>query len=260
MPGTRKCSETGQRARQRPDTLELGVLSADIRQQQQKREQKQEQELELELEREQQEPDLDHWPAAVTQPTAATTRRSRCFNFASKSRRRRLLRCEEEQMQLAVEQEHEQDLEQQHVRLAQPETTNIGNSTLTIASPAATQIKPAMPSSATASSHLADSFYSLANADDGDEPKAAIDVEQQYKEQPLSKPRLSVLQRFASWRRSAPDSLPSRRHSRIQSGDLDSQPQLSASASARNLRRLSQMRRRRSSYYFSGKWERGFSQ
>ncbi|XP_043864362.1 phospholipid-transporting ATPase ID isoform X6 [Drosophila mojavensis] len=247
MPGTRKGSEAGQRTRQRPDTLELGVLSADIRQQQQQREQ----ERELEQEQEQQEPDIEHWSAAAAQPTAATTRRSRWFNFASKSRRRRLLRCEEEQMQLAVEPEHEHDLEQQQVRLAQPEITNIGNSTLTIASPAATHIKPAVPSSATASSHLADSFYSLANADAGDEPKAAIDVEQQYKEQPPSKPRLSVLQRFASWRRSAPDSLPSRRHSRLQSGDLGSQPQLSASASARNLRRLSQMRRRRSSYYFS---------
>ncbi|XP_017869349.1 PREDICTED: phospholipid-transporting ATPase ID isoform X4 [Drosophila arizonae] len=246
MPGTRKGSEAGQRTRQRPDTLELGVLSADIRQQQQQREQ----ERELELEQEQQEPDIDHWSAAAAQPTAATTRRSRWFNFASKSRRRRLLRCEEEQMQLAVEPEHEHDLEQQQVRLAQPEITNIGNSTLTIASPAATHIMPAVPSSATASSHLADSFYSLANADAGDEPKA-VDVEQQYKEQPPFKPRLSVLQRFASWRRSAPDSLPSRRHSRLQSGDLGSQPQLSASASARNLRRLSQMRRRRSSYYFS---------
>lgn len=255
MPGTRKGSEAGQRTRQRPDTLELGVLSADIRQQQQQREQ----ERELEQEQEQQEPDIEHWSAAAAQPTAATTRRSRWFNFASKSRRRRLLRCEEEQMQLAVEPEHEHDLEQQQVRLAQPEITNIGNSTLTIASPAATHIKPAVPSSATASSHLADSFYSLANADAGDEPKAAIDVEQQYKEQPPFKPRLSVLQRFASWRRSAPDSLPSRRHSRLQSGDLGSQPQLSASASARNLRRLSQMRRRRSSYYFSGKWERGCS-
>ncbi|XP_017962612.1 phospholipid-transporting ATPase ID isoform X1 [Drosophila navojoa] len=251
MPGTRKCSEKGQCARQRPDTLELGVLSADIRQQQQQREQEQEKERELELEREQQEPDVDHWSAAATQPMAATTRRSRWFNFASKSRRRRLLRCEEERMQLAVEPEQEHDLEQQQVRLAQPEITNIGNSTLTIASPAATHIKPEMPSSATTSSHLADSFYSLANVEAGDEPKAVIDVEQQYKEQPPFKPRLSMLQRFASWRRSAPDSLPSRRHSRHRSGDLDPQPQLSASASARNLRRLSQMRRRRSSYYFS---------
>lgn len=255
MPGARKCSETRQSVRQRPDTLELEVLSVDLRTQQQEQEHEHEQQQQQpEQERKQQEP--EHWPASVAQQTAATTRRSRWFNFASKSRRRRLLRCEEEQMQLAVEQE--QEVEQQQVRLAQPETMNIGNSTLTIASPAAIHTKPALTSTTTASSHLTDSFYSLANADAGDPPKAAIDVEQQYKEQPPSKPRLSMLQRFSSWRRSAPESLPSRRHSRLQSGELDSQPPLSASASvsARNLRRLSQLRRRRSSYYFSGKWGR----
>ncbi|EDW65689.2 phospholipid-transporting ATPase ID isoform X4 [Drosophila virilis] len=240
MPGARKCSETGKGMRQRPDTLELDVLSGD------------QDGAKYDIRDEEQ--------GQVQEQTAAVTRRTRWFHFASKSRRRRRQRCEEEQMQLALEQEQEEQLQQQQsqqqlqVRLAQPETMNIGNSMLTMTSPLTANLKPTVTTTTTTtSSDLAESFYSLANADITEPPITAVDVELQYKEQPLAKPRLSMLQRFASWRRSAPDSLPSRRcsHSPV-SDELDSQqPQLLASASARNLRRLSQLRRRRSSYYFS---------
>ncbi|XP_030564807.1 phospholipid-transporting ATPase ID isoform X2 [Drosophila novamexicana] len=239
MPGARKCSETGKSMRQRPDTLELDVLSGDQDSATYDR--------------------RDEEQGQVQEQTAAVTRRTRWFHFASKSRRRRRQRCEEEQMQLALEQEQEEQLQQQQqqlqVRLAQPETMNIGNSTLTMASPLTANLKPTVTTTTTTtSSDLAESFYSLANADITEPPITVVDVELQYKEQPLAKPRLSMLQRFASWRRSAPESLPSRRcsHSPVSDEPQDpQQPQLLASASARNLRRLSQLRRRRSSYYFS---------
>lgn len=149
---------------------------------------------------------------------------------------------------------------------------NIGNSTLTIATPRTTTTTTAASS---ASNHADDSFYSLAaeppatsaatstatkpaTAGDID---ARVDMEQQYKEQlPSAKPRLSMLQRLASWRRSAPESLPSRRRNDSSASSAanavsvaEQQQPISTSASARNLRRLSQIRRRRSSYYFSGR-------
>ncbi|XP_060662163.1 phospholipid-transporting ATPase ID isoform X4 [Drosophila nasuta] len=202
--------------------------------------------------------------------TAAATRRSRWFHFARKSRSRRRLCGEEEQLQLALEAQTDAEDEEtaaataaaaQQVRLAQPETMNIGNSMLTINTP-----RTATTTSTNASDNgRDDSFYSLVNASTSAQAAAAdnshsnapttvvaVDVEQQYKEQPqlVGKPRLSMLQRWASWRRSAPDSLPSRRRNPSQVDQLEQQ-QVSASASARNLRRVSQLRRRRSSYYFS---------
>ncbi|XP_051857824.1 phospholipid-transporting ATPase ID isoform X6 [Drosophila albomicans] len=250
MQGVRR--ESG---RQRPDTLELSVLGQNdaTKQQQQKQE----------LEQQQQQ-----LPQAMQ--TAAATRRSRWFHFARKSRSRRRLCGEEEQLQLALEAQTDAEDEEtaaataaaaQQVRLAQPETMNIGNSMLTINTP-----KTATTTSTNASDNgRDDSFYSLVNASTSAQAAAAdnshsnapttvvaVDVEQQYKEQPqlVGKPRLSMLQRWASWRRSAPDSLPSRRRNPSQVDQLEQQ-QVSASASARNLRRVSQLRRRRSSYYFS---------
>ncbi|XP_062138731.1 phospholipid-transporting ATPase ID isoform X6 [Drosophila sulfurigaster albostrigata] len=252
MQGVRR--ESG---RQRPDTLELSVLGQNDATKQQQQQQKQE------LEQQQQQ--LPH-----AMQTAAATRRSRWFHFARKSRSRRRLCGEEEQLQLALEAQTDAEDEEtaaataaaaQQVRLAQPETMNIGNSMLTINTP-----KTATTTSTNASDNgRDDSFYSLVNASTSAQAAAAdnshsnapatvvaVDVEQQYKEQPqlVGKPRLSMLQRWASWRRSAPDSLPSRRRNPSQVDQLEQQ-QVSASASARNLRRVSQLRRRRSSYYFS---------
>ncbi|KAH8275921.1 hypothetical protein KR044_012849, partial [Drosophila immigrans] len=161
--------------RQRPDTLELSVLGQSDAAEQQPP------------------PDVLHSVEQSTSTaTVAATRRTRWFHFARKSRsRRRRQRGEEEQLQLALEAQTDAEDEEtaaQQVRLAQPETMNIGNSMLTINT----------PKTATTTS---------TNGDDDDDDDS-----------------------FYS---------------------LTEQPQISASASARNLRRLSQLRRRRSSYYFS---------
>lgn len=275
MPGARGCSAAalspGQR--QRPDTLELSVLGAQLNDERDK------QQVIINDEDDAVEQEANQ-PAVHAQPASAATRRTRWFHFARKSRRRRRLRGEEEQQHLALalaldedEQQLQQEREQQ-ARLAQPETMNIGNSTLTIATPKTTTTTTTAASSA-ASNHADDSFYSLAaeppatsaattattkpaTAGDID---ARVDMEQQYKEQlPTSKPRLSMLQRLVSWRRSAPESLPSRRRNDSSASSAanavsvaEPQQPISTSASARNLRRLSQIRRRRSSYYFSGR-------
>ncbi|XP_017852723.1 phospholipid-transporting ATPase ID isoform X2 [Drosophila busckii] len=264
MPGGRKCSEATHCLRQRPDTLELSVLGTHTGQAVNGAEQEGEDDEEL-PKQQQLELVLEQPPVTPTSiitstvtpaaAAAAATRRRRWFHFAQRSRRRRRLRCEEEQLQLAEEQEEH---EEQLARLAQPETMNIGNSTLTIATP--------LPMNTNSSSQDGNSFYSLAQAAPAAptaQQRTANNLEQAeeepYKQQQQqhqamqSKPRLSMLQRFASWRRSAPDSLPSRRHSRNRSRSPSGEhpAQISAFASARNLRRLSQVRRRRSSYYFS---------
>ncbi|KAM8720515.1 hypothetical protein ACLKA7_006541 [Drosophila subpalustris] len=250
----------GASGRQRPDTLELTVMGAKETETTKKDKVAEEEKEKQRKERERENVNLPQ--------VAAATRRTRWFHFARKSRSRRRRLCgEEERLQLALEgqeeaeedvqmemEQQQQQQQQQQARLAQPETMNIGNSMLTITTP-----KTTTTTSTTAMSNNQDddSFYSLVNATTtapqvatnvAAPSEATIDVEQQYKEQqpaPLEhKPRLSMLQRFASWRRSAPDRLPSRL-------DPLDQPPISASASARNLRRLSQLRRRRSSYYFS---------
>lgn len=278
MPGARGCSAAASSPgqRQRPDTLELSVLGAQLNDERDKQ---------RAIVNDEEDGDDNNageqaanQSAVHAQPASAATRRTRWFHFARKSRRRRRLRGEEEQQHLALalsldedEQQQQQEREQQ-ARLAQPETMNIGNSTLTIATPRTTTTTTAASS---ASNHADDSFYSLAaeppatsaatstatkpaTAGDID---ARVDMEQQYKEQlPSAKPRLSMLQRLASWRRSAPESLPSRRRNDSSASSAanavsvaEQQQPISTSASARNLRRLSQIRRRRSSYYFSGR-------
>ncbi|XP_034487258.1 probable phospholipid-transporting ATPase IM [Drosophila innubila] len=270
MHGAKRCNETLQSGRQRPDTLELTVMgqrkTATGKIKAKDKDKEMGSEMEMEQQQQQQRQQQQQLEDNVILPqVAAATRRTRWFHFARKSRSRRRLCGEEEKLRLARKLELELK-EQQQARLAQPETMNIGNSMLTITTPQTTTTSTAM------SIHQNDdSFYSLVNATStataaataqiaatnvaATNAAATIDVEQQYKEQPQqsgnsNKPRLSMLQRFASWRRSAPDSLPSRRRTASQIDQME-QPQISASASARNLRRLSQLRRRRSSYYFS---------
>ncbi|XP_032594912.1 probable phospholipid-transporting ATPase IM isoform X2 [Drosophila grimshawi] len=271
MSGARKCNETEQKRRQRPDTLELSVLHTC--------------QINIDDEGQLQQTDAEQTATGATGATGtgatgtgatgagAVERRTRWFHFARKSRRRRMLICEE---QLEQEQQLQQlQQQQQQVRLAQPETMNIGNSTLTIATPLAaqnTRVAAAAATTTTTSSIVAndDCFYSVMGAPAAPAVSPAVapaaaatdsaaispsEVELQFKQQEqvpaAGRPRLSMLQRLVSWRRSAPETLLSGRHNSSSRPSCELEQPLSTSASARNLRRLSQMRRRRSSYYFS---------
>ncbi|KAH8416427.1 hypothetical protein KR222_003200 [Zaprionus bogoriensis] len=154
MPGSRQGSEEARGMRQRPDTLELSVLGTSA-----VRDQQDQQHIDYDNDNDNERNTLEQMPEARAAQSAAAARRTRWFHFARKSRsRRRQLRGEEEQQQLALalaldeeEQQQQQQLQQRHeqqdqfeqqqqqqARLAQPETMNIGNSTLTIATPKTT--------------------------------------------------------------------------------------------------------------------------
>ncbi|EDW81882.2 uncharacterized protein Dwil_GK25424 [Drosophila willistoni] len=236
------------RLRQRPDTLELAVLGG---RQGERHQDYDTSDAEAEDEDGKTANKTTAATGIATGTAGAAAAPGRWFQFVRRSRqkghRRRRLRNDMNGEDEDTDDAAEADGGKQ-AQLAQPEIMNIGNSTQTIATPLTTL---------TASTH-GDSFYSLAMPG----PNASHNGEQEYKQQrqmPGTK-KVSLLQRLSSWKGSDVQDVPparcqnhqsinncNRNRSRSQSHDLSA----ATSTTTRSIRRLSQMRRRRSSYYFS---------
>ncbi|XP_030386581.1 phospholipid-transporting ATPase ID isoform X2 [Scaptodrosophila lebanonensis] len=279
MPDGKDCSEGSTQLHHRPDTLELIVLGGHKRLSNEEEDMPQDELRVPESAKNHDESVPSSGPkmaatfeaetetitASIPQPKAST--HTRWFHFGRKSRRQRrsLQSNSDDECEEGRHRRQLQSPSNNEARLAQPEATNIGNSSQTIATPL-----PITPEYA----ENTDSPYRLTTHQ---QPPCSL---RKYKPPPqLSVPAdrdtpvggagglKSVLRKLAFWRHQKQGKRRQRRrrsgtesnssgeptllpHQTSRSVTSDFEP-LSGSSSARNLRRLSQLRCRRSSYYFS---------